>query len=291
MPIRDGEKFCAYFLGETEEEANRMLKSFDKDLTMISMKASSLSGVDQFDLKQEGIIGLARARREYDENRGAAFRTLAIYKIKDAMREWITKTSGMRSPQYLNDTTKLLEHLRKTLSKGMQLSEFASYTDVWKAANTFDGNESIRKDVNKICKSIRNLADRSHTSPVELLEKAEISPVMIDLVFENNPAWIDPNDNVEENMVAKLNAKDSVREIRRLLTPEEYDIICSKFIEGKTMRDLEKELGITAASVTIKIRNIIAKLDKHKERIFNGARREKIEDEVGVDSERSGTIY
>lgn len=288
MPIRDGEKFCAHFLGDTEEEANHILKSFDKDLTMISMRAATLSGADQLDLKQEGIIGLARARREYDEGRGAAFRTLAIYKIKDAMREWITKTGGMKSPQYLKDAANLLEHLRKTLSKGMQLSEFASYTDVWRAANSFEGNEAILEDVGRICKSIKNLADRSCTSPVELLEKAEISPSMVDLVSESNSAWIDPNDNVEEDMIDKLGAKSSVLEIRKILTPEEYDLICSKFIEGKTMRDLEKELGITAASVTIKIKNIIAKLDRHKERIFYGTRRKEVENKVGVDSEESG---
>lgn len=280
MPIRDDEQFCSHFLGESEEEANAMLLSFEKDLTMLSNKVASLTGLDRFDLKQEGIIGLARARRDFEEGRGAAFRTIALYKIKDAMREWVTKAGGMRVPQYLRDATKLIDMLQKTLEKGTQLPDFLSYADIWKAAKSFTGDKAIAADVIKVCDSIKSLADRSHTTPVELLERAEVTPTLIDAPEDADLFIDEPLDDSEIRMLERITAKSAVNEIRKMLTPAEYDLICSIYIEGKTERELEKELGIRAPSIDVRLKNILTKIRHNSERILNGTSKEFSEAEA-----------
>lgn len=282
MPIREGEKkFCSHFLGESQEEAEEILSMFDKDLTMLSARVATLTGLDKADLRQEAVIGLARARRDFVEGRGAAFRTLVLYKIKDALREFVTKAIGMRVPQYLLDASKLIENLRRTIEKGTQLSEFSSYIDIWNAAKTYAGDEAILADVNKICDSIHNLAERSHTTPVELLERAEMAPAPVDVTSTSNDDITEELlDDQEVRMVEKLYAKAAVNRLRNILTPAEYDLICAKFLEGKTERDLEKELGIKAPSIDVRLKNILAKIEHSRERIFGDTNEEYAKAEI-----------
>ena len=270
MPIREGEQFCSHFLGESEAEANDLLVAFDKDLTMLSNKVSNLTGVDRLDLKQEGIIGLARARRDFEEGRGAAFRTLALYKIKDALREWVTKAGNMRVPQYLKDAARLVDSLQKALEKGMPLQPFMSYTDIWRIAKTFSGDESIAKEIQKVRDSIENLASRSHTTPFDLLERAEITPTLVEIPEGTDMFMGEPIGDEEESIVEKLSVKSSIGEIKKILTATEYELIYAMYAEGKTERELEKEFNVKAPTIAVRLRNVLAKVRQNSERILNG---------------------
>jgi RNA polymerase sigma factor (sigma-70 family) len=289
MPIRETDEFCSHFLGESEEEANDILLTFDKDLTMLSSKVASLTGLDKADLKQEGIIGLARARKAFEEGRGAAFRTLALYKIKDAMREYVTKSGGMRIPQYLKDAAKLVDILQRTIEKGTQLPDFSSYVDVWKAAKAFNGDKAIADDVVGICTSIKNLADRSHTTPIELLERAEITPTLIDVPENANMFVNESIEDPETNMIDRLTARSAISEIRKILTPSEFELLYLLYVEGKTERELEDELGVKAATIAVRLKNVLAKVHQNSERILNdtSSKLTKIEDERSLKKARA----
>jgi DNA-directed RNA polymerase specialized sigma24 family protein len=76
------------------------------------------------------------------------------------------------------------------------------------------------------------------------------------------------NETSEESLLRKLSTKQSMERLRKLLTPDEYGLLHEHFIEGKTVRELAPMLGIAAPSVTVKIHNIILKLQKKEEQIL-----------------------
>lgn len=269
MPIRENEKFGAHFIADTKEEAEKLLKQFDTDLTMQAHKFSMVTGVDRNDLRQEGVIGLARAKREFEESRSSNFRIFAIYKIKDAMREFVTGQAGnIKVPQYLRDAQRLAIIMRGIMEEVGE-AVFIPAADLWQRLISFKPSneleEGLKKDMDSIINSIRNLANRSHTSVPQILERAEMMPssplnVSVDLaVFDIFDIGY-PSE--EDKMVERIYARDKVAEIRNTLTDKEFELLCDRFVEGKTLKALEPELGIKEETIVVRTNNIITKLKR-----------------------------
>lgn len=267
MPIRENEKFGAHFIADTKEEAEDLLKKFNTDLTMQAHKFFMVTGVDKFDLYQEGVIGLARAKREFEEGRSENFRIFAIYKIRDAMREFVTGQAGnIKVPQYIRDAQRLSIIMRGIMEK-IGKTAFTSIVDLWQRLVAFKPSneleESLRKDIEDIKSSIKNLADRSHTSVPQILERAEMMPssafnTSVDLaVFDIFDIGY-PSEG--DKMVERIYARDKVDEIRDMLTEEEFELLCDRFIDDKTLKVLEPKLGIKEETIVIRTNNILAKL-------------------------------
>jgi len=271
MPIRENETFGKHFVGDTEEEANNLLKSFDTTLNFLANKCSRLTGLDQEDLKQEGIIGLARAKRDFEVLRSGKFKIFAIYKIKDAMREFITsQAANIRTPQYIKDANRLANTLIKTVAKAYQL-DYASMIDVWEMSadyKTDPGFKDIAESVEQIRTSIENLASRSHTSVSQLLDRAEMMPLTQSVVVENVGRNKFTDLLVENNLIDHLSARESVAKIKELISNDEFNLLYARFVEGRTTRELEPELGVKAETIVVRTNNIIEKLNKHKDKIL-----------------------
>jgi len=268
MPIRDNEEFCKCFIADTEEEGMELLRKFDMDLSMLSQKFSLVTGVDKQDLFQEGIIGLARAKRDFEEGRSEDFRIFAIYKIKDAMREFITsQASNIKVPQYIRDAQRLADVLKKLVEKIGGLSMY-SFSDLWRISGEFkattESEQCLAEDINKVKNSIKNLADRSHTSIIQLLDRAEIMPTITSSSIE----FVEVDDfrvdhfSEENNMVKYLHSKDRVKMLKEILASNEFDLLYARFVEGKTLKELAPELGVKEETIVVRTNNIIAKLKR-----------------------------
>jgi len=252
MPIREEEQFLKHFIADTEEEAIQLLEDYDTDITMLANKVSQLTGISNEDLKQEGIIGLARAKREFEESRSDNFRIFAIYKIKDAMREFVTmQGSNVRAPQYVKDALKLAEKLKALIGKE-HFVEYSTLLDVWNMLDNIRITRPLAKDVESVKNSLENLADRSHTSVPQLLERAIFIPDFdVDIV-----------DHKVDDLSDVLIARDEVSAIKNLLTKDEFDLLWLRFVEGKTVRELESHFGIKNSSIIARTEKLIDRLNR-----------------------------
>lgn len=260
MPIRKNEEFKKHFLADTEEEANDLLKKYDGTLKLLSNKASVMTGIDREDLYQEGIIGLARASRDFDEERSDNFRTFAIYKIKDALREFNTTQSiTIKSPQYTRDAIRLASILRERLVKAGEY-QYSALVDMWDSSSKYMGNSPLEISIQKSRRSLKNLANRSHTSVKQLLERSEMAPLYSsELTNVNYP--VDKMSS-ETDVIDKINAMDMIERIKKYISEEDYELLWNRFVEGMTVREIAPKMGISAPHVSGKTQVLLEKLRK-----------------------------
>lgn len=260
-------KFPANFIAETKEGADWLYKKYLRTLQFLANKYSVITGLPAEDLVQEGTIGLARASRDFEEHRSEDFNTFAIYKIKDAIREFVTSQAiNTRVPQYIKDTARLIAKLKKIIST-VESVETCSLIDVWWMSRKHEEEGEIIDNVSKIRQSLFNLAERSCTTVEQLVERAELMPLIDVEITDRNTA--DLSENSESTVIEGLIRRRHISKIRELLSEGDFDLIVSYFIEGKTERELEKELGLKAPSLHVKMRNIIERLLEKKDWILD----------------------
>jgi len=261
MPIREGEKFCKRFLADTEEEGIKLIKEYDSTLKLLANKASVMTGLDKEDLYQEGIIGLARANRDFDERRSDNFKTFAIYKIKDALREFVTTQSvAIKSPQYTQDALRLASILREQLVKAGEY-RYTALVDMWESSSKYLGINSLEVSIRKSRRSLKNLANRSHTSVVQLLERSEMMPSYTVEITDVTGSIVD-NDLPEDAIINKINAVDLIGRIKEYISEEDYMLLWNRFVEGMTVRELAPMMGISAPHVSGRTQSLLEKLRK-----------------------------
>lgn len=271
MPIRDDEKFLKYFLSDDEKEAEAVYIAFNTTMDYLAGKASMLTGMDKDDLKSEATIGLARAKRDFDLDRSDNFQTFAIYHIKTAMREFITKQiSNIKPPQYLKDAAMLLDRMKNIMEKEHKLP-YPSISEIWmlsgKAVDVL--SEQSAAEIQLIRLSLQALADRSRVSINELIDRLELLPVMSE--YEDGISDVGADYDVEEHLVDAIDRQRLISNIKSMLTQDEFELLMDRLVHGMTVRELEEKRGIRAASIVTKTNKILDRIRnaKHKFRTSN----------------------
>jgi RNA polymerase sigma factor (sigma-70 family) len=225
------------------------------------------TGIDKADLRSEGIIGLARASRDFEPERSSVFRIFAIYKIKDAMREFVTTQSGnVRVPQYVRDALRLINNLKSILSKVYTI-RYLAFTQIWELSEKLSDDDPIKEDVDNIRNSIINLANRSHTSISQLLERSEVIPLESDVELVSEDYKNMGGKSEEDSLIEMIHNVQIVENIKKILTEDEFNLLWDRFVNGKTVRELEGPLGITAESIVVRTNVIRDKLISHFKRM------------------------
>lgn len=268
-PIMVPEKFPAHFLGDSDVEALDTLNTYGSDVDMLANRYHMLTGVDKDDLKSEGVIGLARAKRDFETERSKTFRIFAIYKIKEAMREYVsTQSTNVRAPQYIQDAHSIIKKIKGIMEKSGEV-KFNSLTDIWEASEIYDSNAHLVKDVQSLRGSLKSLAERSCTSVHQLLDRADMIPGTELEIVDGNPTnlYVDQADE-EDDFLSKLSLEKCMNAIKSILTAEEFNLLHQRYVEGKTVRELEDMFGIKAASIVVKTNLIRERLLRHKDKIL-----------------------
>jgi len=257
-------KFPANFIAETKEEAVKIYGKYLRTLQLLAHRYSGLTGLAAEDLIQEGTIGLARASRDFEECRSDNFSIFAIYKIKDAMREFVTSQgSDMRAPQYVKDTLRLVNKLKRVISSAESI-DFCSLLDIWQMSRKYRDNKEIGKDIEQIRESLYNLASRSCTVVEELIERAESTPLIsleiVDYGVDSVPSKSDVFSLVVESNTLEL--------IKDVLNERELEILRLHFIEGHTIRETAEILSKRDGTIAVQIRQLREKLEIHKHKLL-----------------------
>jgi len=262
MPIRENETFLDAFLADTPEEAEKVLAEHQQTLKALAIKAASFTGIDDDDLYEEGIIGLARAVRDFDEERSENFRIFAIYKIKDAIREFITRQAGnVRAPQYTQDAIRLANILREKLVKAGEY-QYNALSDMWMSSLKYEGTTPLEKSIREVRTSLQNLADRSHTSVIQLLDRAEMIPSFVDGTAEISLVDMADTEKVEDKMINRIAVQEMLDKVKQYISEKEYELLYNRYVEGWTLRELAPKMGISAPHVNDLTQKALAKLKK-----------------------------
>ena len=280
---REPEKFPKHFLADTEEEALKLLKDFDYTINLLAYKYSVLTNLSEDDLKQEALIGLSRASREFNVDRSEQFKIYAIYKIKDALRDFSTDQSiDISIPEYLVDTVRFISKIYKYLLL-LSVDTDGTYFGIWNSAIEFISKENIVEDDNinvedtdialhntkrelkATVKSLEGLATRSKTTALELINRAELLPINKSVDEDGNAmydAYSDLTDNQEDTMLDSIVTSTLIKRVKDVLSEDEYNLLVAHYIEGKTLRELETILHIKAPSIIVRIQKVIEKVRK-----------------------------
>jgi RNA polymerase sigma factor (sigma-70 family) len=224
------ENFPKYFLGDTPEEAEELHKEFSGLLNKYAFDyAASTEGVERSDLFGEALIGLARAKRDFDPSRSSNFNGFVIRKVKDALNEFIKNNrSIVPIPRYIKDTNRNIKAL-----------EFAT--------------PELSK---KIIKNIQNAAKRAGISPEELIERAASLPE--NTAFDE---YVESHTTVQKEDESKLNNMLLVLKLKKHMTDTERKI-CDFIMEGMTYENIGKEFGHSKSWVTKQVAKMGERLRK-----------------------------
>jgi RNA polymerase sigma factor (sigma-70 family) len=269
VPIRKEEKFKEWFLADTEKEAEDVYHKHIRTIRSIANTYSNLSGVDRDDLVQEGLIGLARAARDFEEDRSDNFKIFAIYKIKDSMREFVnSQIKNIKIPQYIVDAIRLMNYLKRILND-VDYANNKAFLEIWNLSKKYEHQaDEIGNQISVVKDRIKNLAERSQTTVEDLLYRVEL----FDSGYYNtiNVSKTDYLKNEsEKDVLNKLGALKAVEKVRQLLTEDEYCLLYDYFANGKTERELAEKFGIRASSVHMRLKKIKHRLNIRKKEIFN----------------------
>lgn len=114
-----------------EEAIQTLILSNLRLVVSVARRYGNRNGMQFSDLVQEGILGLIRAVKGFDPERGWRFSTYATWWIKQAIQRSIqNRDSLVRVPVHAQNTHKQLQHqteeLRQELGREPELGELAS---------------------------------------------------------------------------------------------------------------------------------------------------------------------
>jgi len=261
-----------FFLSKSPIEAEALYNEYLHYIKMLASKYASNTGLDEEDLAQEAVIGLARASRDFDEERSLEFKIFAIYKMKDALREYVaTQSSDINIPQYILDASRLVMKLRKVMESGDLLNS-KDFLSIWEQSERCDKASDLVQSVTEIRENIENLAKRSGTSVERLLERAEMYPSTIteldQFVTKSGDTSVFSDMNAEDDVIRQIMIGRAINNVKEHLNEAEYNLLYDHYVRGMTVRELAPELNIEAPSVTVRIHKLLERLQKKEEQIL-----------------------
>jgi RNA polymerase sigma factor (sigma-70 family) len=256
------EDFLPGFLGNTAEEAEKIYEEFKGVLNNLAFSYSVSTGLQKSDLFGEAVIGLARARRDFDKNRSENFKGYAIVRIKDALNEYVRENKASVSiPAYLRSANALLQKIKGLLQ---QRGFYNEDIHILLSNEEIEGNvpEDIENECREIAKNIKNIADRANITIRKLIERAVFIPLDTEIKESENIEIA--YDREEEKMHAAL----IVDKLKKFMTDEELQI-AEGIMAGKTYAEIAEGQGKTPPWV-------LQKLEKMRERLVKKINKEGI---------------
>jgi RNA polymerase sigma factor (sigma-70 family) len=246
------EDFLSDFLGNTTEESKETYERFKKILNNLAFSYAVSTGLPKSDLFGEAVIGLARAKRDFDPTRSDDFKIFAITKMKDALREYVRSSSAsVVIPAYLKSANSYVRKIEDVLKqKDFTNEEISDYLTEGKH------EEKIPKDVKLICNelstNLKNIAKRSKVSVDKLIDRARFVPIDTALSKEHLSEAAKERQVREE---AKMHAALLVDKLKKYMSEEEIQI-AEGIMMGETHDEIAKTLGMTRPAISQKLKGL-----------------------------------
>lgn len=252
-PVESYEEFPKYFLADTLEDAENIYKEYYSLLNNISYTYSSYCNIHKDDLFGEALVGLARANRDYSDGRGAKFKTLAVYKIKTVLNEYVRKNSGtVAVPAYIKHASRHVE-LLKSIFKAC---DNGSLDQCFESGMLDINNESLgglKLKADEAFRKLKGAAKRAKISVEELVRRVEFMPT--EIAYDEYLSSEDLLNNDED----KLNMILFIENLKFHLTDIEKEIV-ECIMDGIPYNKIAKKFDRTTPWIRQKLDIIREKL-------------------------------
>jgi len=228
---RKEEPFLDYYLGETSEEAEAVFYDFSKLLNIMSNGYSMWSGIDKEDLFGAALLGLARAKRDFDPARSDNFKIFAIYKIKNALNDYYRENKTIVSiPSYVKTANTYINGIKFLLSK-YSFDPSNIINDGKIEAEFMTANDKV--ECNKLLKKLKRLSKNVNIPYQRIIDRSEYIPTAI--------SFDDEDTSQEEVFIREKQLMDAALLVSKLkddMTEVELSIA-----EGVMANRTYKEIG------------------------------------------------
>lgn len=211
------------------------------------------SNIDLEDLIQQGIIGVLEAMERFDTTKGFRFITYSYYWIKKNIYDYLCSNSKSLKlhPSYFSDIIRIEKYTQDYIMKNQKLPT----------------KLEISKALNLDTKKIDNLFIFT-SNTIYLYDYIKNTEDEESLIFNFIKDGLSSNENEYENINDKIDLEYFLMEIKNILTPREYNVICSRYGFNKTndiqtLNYIAKQYKITTEYIRIIEKRALTKIKSH----------------------------
>ncbi len=217
---------------ENDTEAARQLVLANLRLVVSVSRSYSGYGLNQSDLIQEGNLGLLKAVRKFDPQRGARLATFATYWIKAEMQEFIVRNWRLVKIATTKAQRKLFFHKGRLLKK-----------NTGAAAD----NAALAKELNVSAEEVVEMRQRLHnTDMVVMSETDDDEHPGADTHLKDESGVLGVEDALEEK-----SKRQALTQAFGSINARERDVLSARRLQDppSTLQELAKKHGISIERV------------------------------------------
>ena len=243
------EEMPKYFLAETPEEAIEIYNQYKDLLNGWAYSYSVSTRLNRSDLFGEALIGLARACRDWQQDRSNDFKAYASFKIRDALNEFVMDNAAAISvPAYIKKANVNLVGI-KSICKHYNI-DWRTLVISQKIPPEFN-----ERDIEKCKKLIDNLINAAIRAKVEyekFIYRVECVPQNIDY---SDQRTLETDQRRQEQIEAAL-----IVDKLKIYMDEDELAICNGIMEDKSYDQISSEMGKSKTWVSIKLSGLRDKI-------------------------------
>ena len=191
-------------------------------------------GIEQSDLVQEGNIGLLKAVKKFDPDRGARLATFAVYWIRAEIYNFILRNWRIVKIATTKAQRKLFFNMRRLFEKD--------------AAGVLQSPETVAHELGVRARDVTDMRRRVHNT-----NSIALSPIDGESEQTRYAEWtLQSDSDPEEEMIAAANAAEpQVAQALTVLDARSREIVEMRHLRepAKTLHDLARRFDISAERV------------------------------------------
>ena len=213
-------------------------------------------GLSHGDLIQEGNIGLMKAVRHYDPDKGVRLMTFAVHWIRAEIQEYIVRNSHMVKLATTHAQRKLFFNLRQMKKTDQALTN----------AQAEDIAEKLNVKPKEVLEMEKRLSgpDASLDSPLD--EEGDSSVTAVDMLSDKSDEPVEILEKADELQLEQVGLKKAIEQLdprsRRIIEARWFHENDEGEVKAVSLATLAKEFGISIERVRQLEKQAIAKLKK-----------------------------
>ena len=213
-------------------------------------------GLSHGDLIQEGNIGLMKAVRHYDPDKGVRLMTFAVHWIRAEIQEYIVRNSHMVKLATTHAQRKLFFNLRQMKKTDQALTN----------AQAEDIAEKLNVKPKEVLEMEKRLSGPDASLDTPLDEEGDSSITAVDMLSDKSDEPVEILEKADELQLEQVGLKKAIEQLdprsRRIIEARWFHENDEGEVKAVSLATLAKEFGISIERVRQLEKQAIAKLKK-----------------------------
>ena len=242
--------------GPDGEKAKQRLSEANLRLVVSIAKRYVGRGMLFLDLIQEGNIGLMKAVRHYDPDKGVRLMTFAVHWIRAEIQEYIVRNSHMVKLATTHAQRKLFFNLRQMKKTDQALTN----------AQAEDIAEKLNVKPKEVLEMEKRLSGPDASLDTPLDEEGDSSVTAVDMLSDKSDEPVEILEKADELQLEQVGLKKAIEQLdprsRRIIEARWFHENDEGEVKAVSLATLAKEFGISIERVRQLEKQAIAKLKK-----------------------------